>query len=249
MSSLRKKSGLVIIGDEILSGRTLDTNSNFLSKNLSEKGIDVKEVAVVQDKEFEIINKVKEFSNKYDIVFTTGGIGPTHDDITTSSISKAFNLKYKINTEAQMLLKKHYSLPGELTQARLKMAFIPEGATLIYNPISVAPGFKVKNVCVFPGVPQIMQGMFNNFIDTLTTTTKMPQISVTTTLSEGIIGEYVANIQIKYSNVKIGSYPYFKNGDFGVTLVLKSEDRKLLDYVSSEIFEYLKKLDGKPKYL
>ncbi len=249
MNSKRKKSGIIIIGDEILSGRTKDTNSNFIINNLSKKGVDVEEVSVIKDEEPEIIKKVKEFSLKFDFVFTTGGIGPTHDDITALSISKAFNLVYEINIAAKKQLKKHYNKPGELTEARLKMAYMPRGSNLINNPVSFAPGFNIKNIFVFPGVPQIMESMFLEFIDSITENRSIPQVSISTTLSEGVIATFIGQIQKENIDVKIGSYPYFKDGDFGVTLVIKCESDIDLRNVSKKIFSYLSKLNGNPKYL
>ncbi len=249
MNSKRKKSGIIIIGDEILSGRTKDTNSNFIITNLSSRGVDVEEVSVIKDEELEIIKKVKEFSSKFDFVFTTGGIGPTHDDITALSISKAFNLAYEINITAKKQLKTHYNKPGELTEARLKMAYMPKGANLINNPVSFAPGFNIKNIFVFPGVPQIMESMFLEFIDSITEKRSIPQVSICTILSEGVIADFIGKIQKENNNVKIGSYPYFKDGDFGVTLVIKCESDFNLKNVSKKIFTYLIKLNGDPKYL
>ncbi len=249
MTSTEKKSGIIIIGDEILSGRTKDTNSNFITNVLSEKGLEVQEIAIIKDEEKEIIRKVNEFSFKFKFVFTTGGIGPTHDDITALSISKAFDLEYKINPKAKKLLKKHYNKTGELTKARLKMAYMPKGSKLISNPVSIAPGFNIKNVYVFPGVPQIMQSMFLEFVENISKNKKLSQVSIITVLSEGIIAEFVEEIQRKNSIVKIGSYPYFKNGDFGVTLILKSRSTSNLKYVSEKIFKYLYDLNGNPKYL
>ena len=165
MNNKRKTSGLIIIGDEILSGKTLDTNSNYISKELSIRGVDVKEINIIQDIEEDIVSRVKLFSENYNYVFTTGGIGPTHDDITAESVAKAFNRKLVINKEAKKLLEKHYNF-NERTPARFKMAVFPESAKLIYNPVSVAPGFYIKNVFVFPGVPRIMKAMFYEFIDT-----------------------------------------------------------------------------------
>ena len=247
MNNKRKSSGIIIIGDEILSGKTLDTNSNFICKELSKRGVDTKEISVVGDLETKIINKVREFSDKFDYVFTTGGIGPTHDDITPKSIAKAFNKKLSINKKAKKYLENHYD-KKELTKARLKMAFIPETSELILNPVSLAPGFFLKNIYVFPGVPKILEAMFYEFVDKLLEKNTLPQINISTTLSEGVIGEYLAKIQNENMQITIGSYPYFKHNLFGVSLVLKGQNKLLLEKVSHLIFNYLKKLNGKPKY-
>ena len=145
-------AGILIIGDEILSGRTQDTNGNFIAKNLTSSGIKLEEIKVIQDKKNIIIDSVKLFSKKYTYGFTTGGIGPTHDDITSESIAEAFNKKYGINKEAFNILEKYYP-EGEFNKSRQKMTIMPEGAELIYNPVTAAPGFKIKNVFVLPGVP------------------------------------------------------------------------------------------------
>ena len=156
MKIIRKKSGIIIIGNEILSGKTLDRNSNFLCKKLLQKGIDVQEVSVIPDIKKIIVEKINFYRKKFDYVFTTGGIGPTHDDITSESIAEAFNVKLAINKEARRRLENHYS-DDVLTKARLKMAFIPKTAKLIDNPVSISPGFYIENVFVFPGAPKIFQ--------------------------------------------------------------------------------------------
>ena len=163
MKIKRKTSGIIIIGNEVLSGKTLDTNSNFLCKKLHEIGIECKEISVVEDIEKIIVKKVNSFRKKFDFVFTTGGIGPTHDDITSKSIAVAFKDKFVLNKLAKARLKKHYS-DELLTKARLKMAYLPSRATLIDNPVSIAPGFSLDNVHVFPGVPKIFEIMLTEFI-------------------------------------------------------------------------------------
>ena len=243
----RKNSGIIIIGDEILSGKTQDKNSRFLSKELGKRGVDVLEISVIPDIEDEIIKKVKSFSSNYDYVFTTGGIGPTHDDITALSVSRAFKLKYEQNKEAKNILEKHYK-KKELTKARQKMSFMPKGATLIYNPVSAAPGFIIKNVYVLPGVPMILKPMVLEYLTNYFTINILPQVRISTKLSEGIIGEFIGQIQKNNKQVTIGSYPYFKNDNFGVSLIMKSENRKILNQVSKKVYSYLKKKSGNPKY-
>tara|TARA_B100000989_G_scaffold44597_1_gene28422 strand:+ start:1625 stop:2371 length:747 start_codon:yes stop_codon:yes gene_type:complete len=243
----RKNSGIIIIGDEILSGKTQDKNSRFLSKELGKRGVDVLEISVIPDIEDEIIKKVKSFSSNYDYVFTTGGIGPTHDDITALSVSRAFKLKYEQNKEAKKILEKHYK-KKELTKARQKMSFMPRGATLIYNPVSAAPGFIIKNVYVLPGVPMILKPMVLEYLTNYFTINILPQVRISTKLSEGIIGEFIGQIQKNNKQVTIGSYPYFKNDNFGVSLIMKSENRRILDQVSKKVYSYLKKKSGNPKY-
>ena len=246
MNNKRKTSGVIIIGNEILSGKTIDTNSNYITKELSIRGVDVKEISIIQDIEENIINIVKLFSENYDYVFTTGGIGPTHDDITTESIAKAFDKKLVINNEAKELLEKHYNI-NERTSARFKMAILPEKAVLIYNPVSVAPGFYIKNVFVFPGVPRIMKAMFYEFIDGFLEKKILPQKQISTILPEGVISDYISKKQEENKEVLIGSYPYFKNQNFGVSIVLKGENINNLEKICLEIFEDLTKKNGKPK--
>tara|TARA_A100001015_G_C14962287_1_gene701424 strand:- start:743 stop:1489 length:747 start_codon:yes stop_codon:yes gene_type:complete len=243
----RKKSGIIIIGDEILSGKTQDTNSYFLTKNLSMYGIDVLEISIISDDEKQIINKVRSFAKKFDYVFTTGGIGPTHDDITSESVSKALKKKYIQNPLAKKLLEKHY--PGkELTKPRLKMSFMPRGSKLILNPVSVAPGFVTENVHVLPGVPNILKPMFLEFLNQSFKKNILPKITISTILSEGVIAQYVEEIQNKNPGISIGSYPYFKSDQFGVSLVIKSNDKKKLSSVGKIIFNYLSDNGGDPKY-
>ena len=152
-------AGIIIIGNEVLSGRTQDTNSNFIAKNLIESGIELMQIVVIQDNEDTIINTVRKFSKKYTYVFTTGGIGPTHDDITSESLAKAFEIKYDFHPEAYKILENYYP-QGEFNEGRKKMAKMPIYVKLIYNPMTAAPGFIISNVFVLPGVPEIMKKMF-----------------------------------------------------------------------------------------
>ena len=245
---MRRKTGIIIIGNEILSGRTIDTNSNFICKELSVRGFDIIEIATIPDVAESIISKVKEFSSNFEYVFTSGGIGPTHDDITAKSIASAFNLELEQNIEARNLLEKHYS-KSELTDARLKMTYIPKGSRLIKNPVSVAPGFIVKNVHVFPGVPTILKAMFFEFIDRLFRKNVLPEKNISTILPEGTIGGFISNIQKEHSMVQIGSYPYFKNNQFGVSLIIKCEDEIYLNKICEKIFNFLIENNGKPRFL
>lgn len=246
MKKKRKSSGIIIIGNEILSGKTLEKNSNFMCERLFEVGISCEEINTIKDEESKIIEKVNFFRKKYDYVFTSGGIGPTHDDITSASISKAFKRKLVLNKEAKKLLEKHYS-DDLLTKARLKMAYLPENANLIDNPISIAPGFFVENVYVFPGVPSIMQAMFKEIAKSLDEGFRYYKRIISTTLSEGIIGEYIQLIQNKFPSLEIGSYPYFKKNSFGVSLVVKGINDETVSKAISEIAEYLNSINGDPQ--
>ena len=240
MKSYRKTFGIIIIGNEILSGKTIDTNSNLVCRKLTSLGLSCKQVVVIPDDENIIIEKVNHFREEFDFVFTTGGIGPTHDDITANSVSKAFSVPLILNKVAKKRLEKHYS-DEPLTQARLKMAYLPTSANLIDNPVSIAPGFFLENVYVLPGVPKILEAMLDQLTKKFSKNKKFENKTITTILSEGIIGDYIANIQKKYSSIEIGSYPYFKKNSFGVSLVVTGDDKKSVDEVVNIIFAYLKK--------
>ena len=170
-----------------------------------------------------------------------------NDDITAASVAKAFKKKLVLNENAKTLLEKHYDY-NSLTSARLKMAQLPKDSKLINNPVSVAPGFNLENVYVFPGVPDILKVMFLEFVDNLFEEKILPQKTISTTLAEGVIGTFVGKVQKEHIEVEIGSYPYFKNNSFGVSLVIKSEDKKKLELVCKKLFRYLEKNNGKPKY-
>lgn len=223
----QKTAGVIIIGNEILSGRTQDLNISYIGQNLEKLGIVLAEVIVIPDIESIIIDRVKSYSEQYDYVFTTGGIGPTHDDITTASIAKAFNVTLLRHPDAVKCMEQYYD-PGTLTEARLKMADIPEGASLIDNPVSGAPAYQINNVFVLAGVPIIMQAMFNALIERLVGGPPILTASVSTNLTESKIAEGLAQIQYECEDVSIGSYPYFKKGKLGVNIVLRSIDEAQL---------------------
>jgi len=218
---------VVVIGNEILSGRTQDLNISYIGKSLESLGIVLAEVIVIPDVEATIIDRVRAYSENYDYVFTTGGIGPTHDDITTASIARAFDAKLLRNPDAVACMERYYE-PGSLTEARLKMADIPEGAVLIDNPVSGAPGFQINNVFVLAGVPDIMQAMFDSLIDRLVGGPPIFTASVCTNLTESKLAKGMSKIQEDCEQVSIGSYPYFKRGKLGVNIVLRSVDKSLL---------------------
>ena len=234
-------AGILIIGDEILSGRTQDTNANFIAKNLTLSGIKLEEIKVIQDQKNIIVDSVKLFSKKYDYVFTTGGIGPTHDDITSESISEAFNKKYEINKEAFNILKKYYP-EGEFNKSRQRMTMMPKDAQLIYNPMTAAPGFILKNVFVLPGVPKIMEVMLINVLKNLKKGKPKKIMTINTNLYESKIAPFLKDIQKNYQECSIGSYPYFnflsKTG--GVNIVMSSWTMSTLDDVEKEIVEMIK---------
>ncbi len=237
---------VLIIGNEILSGRTQDANLAFLAQGLNEVGIRLREARVIPDDAQTIIDTVNEARGKFDYVFTTGGIGPTHDDITSASIAQAFGVKLILHPEAKRILESHYP-PGGLNKARLRMAQVPEGAALLPNPISRAPGFRIENVFVLPGVPQIMQAIFNELKHRLKGGAKMLSRSVSCTLGEGAIAQDLAALQERYGDLEIGSYPYFRRSDFGVTLVVRGAERERIAAAIDELKALIRTLGGDPQ--
>lgn len=228
------QSALLIIGNEILSGRTQDTNMHWLAGELGALGIPVREARVVPDVEAEIIAAVNALRARYDYVFTTGGIGPTHDDITTAAVARAFGVKVVRHAEAEALLRAHYA-PEQLNAARLKMADIPEGAWLINNPVSSAPGFALGNVYVMAGVPSIMRAMFDAVRLTLKGGKPVLSRSVSAYVTEGIIAEALAGVQAAHPEVEIGSYPFIRGGRLGVSLVARGTDAQALMQAESAL--------------
>ncbi len=239
-------AAIIVIGDEILSGRTQDTNSNFIAKKLLKDGIKLEEVIVIKDDKKVIIEKVLHYSKKFSYVFTTGGIGPTHDDITSESISEAFKLKYEINDEAFKILDDYYPA-GEFNESRQRMAKMPAGSELILNPMTAAPGFKIKNVYVLPGVPEIMENMFLELITKIKKGKPKIVTTINTNLYESKIAIYLKEIQEKYKNSSIGSYPYFnlaaKTG--GVNIVVSSWDMNSVQPIIDDIVNMIKLNGGK----
>jgi molybdenum cofactor synthesis domain-containing protein len=237
---------VVIIGNEILSGRTQDENLAFLAKGLNEAGIRLREARVIPDNATVIIATVNEVRRKFDYVFTTGGIGPTHDDITSACIAEAFGVPLIVHPEAKRLLETHYP-PGALNEARLRMAQVPDGAALLPNPISRAPGFRIENVYVLPGVPQIMQAIFSELRHRLRGGARVYSRSVSCALSEGALAKDLGALQESYSDLEIGSYPYFRRSDFGVTLVLRGTDKERLAAAVEELKGLVRALGGDPQ--
>ena len=233
-------AGIIIIGNEILSGRTKDLNTSSISIWLNSLGIKVKEVRVIPDIEQTIINTVNELRKKFDYIFTSGGIGPTHDDITALSLSKAFNLTYGLHKEAFKILKSYYK-SGEFNEGRQKMAWMPTEAKLILNPTSGAPGFYVENVFCLPGVPSILQAMLGGLSNELVG--GLPIISHTINLRtvESEIAKPLTFVQDNNKDVDIGSYPFFKAGKLGVSIVLRSENQSKINVCNSQILDFVNK--------
>ena len=233
-------AGLLIIGDEILSGRTADQNINFLAKNLSENGILLREVRVVGDFENEIIFAVNELRHKFDYVFTSGGIGPTHDDITSLSIAKAFNQDLILNEVAHKILIHHYGAEN-VNEARLKMAYLPRNASLLDNPISSAPGFRIENVFVMAGIPKIFQAMFEASKKELKIGCKISSLELKISLTESVIAKDLTDLQHQYREISMGSYP----SENGTSLVFRGFDKKILEEAFLKMQNLITKIDSK----
>ena len=233
-------AAIIVIGNEILSGRTQDINVSFLCKWLNDLGVRVTEVRIIEDNEDSIVKNVNELKNKFKYIFTTGGIGPTHDDITSKSIAKAFNIKYDFHKEAYEILEKYYT-PEKFNEGRKKMAKIPENAKLIYNPSSGAPGFIVKNVFCLPGVPSILKSMIHGLKDKIIGGNKILSQTITIQTVESEIAQSLEDVQKKFKNVEIGSYPFFRLGKIGVSIVIRSTIKNEIDECYKEIVNFIKK--------
>jgi molybdenum cofactor synthesis domain-containing protein len=234
-------AAILIIGNEILSGRTQDKNVSFIANWLNSKcGISVSEVRVIPDDEKIIVNNITVLSRKFNYVFTTGGIGPTHDDITAQSISKAFKVKYEYHKEAYKILENYYG-KKKFNDGRRKMAKMPRSSKLIYNPSSAAPGFIIKNVLSLPGVPSILNSMIENCKRFLVKGTKVHSKTINLYTVESNISKKLGQIQKKYKKfVDIGSYPFFRLGKIGVSIVTRSISLEKLKKVDQEIVNLVK---------
>ena len=235
-------AAILVIGDEILSGRTKDKNIGYIAEYLTNVGIDLKEVRVVPDAEDEIVTAIRALKGRYTYLFTTGGIGPTHDDITADCVAKACGVTIDHDPRAVAILRQRYK-PEDLNEARLRMARIPAGADLIENQISKAPGFRIDNIIVMAGVPQIMQVMLDNVMPSLQTGAKMLSRSVETGgLPEGIYAEALGQIAKAHPGVIIGSYPSFDGKTFLNRIVMRSRDDATLILVEKDVIEALNQL-------
>jgi len=231
-------AGIIIIGNEVLSGRTKDINTSTISTWLNSLGIEVKEVRVIPDDEKVIIETVNGLRKKFNYIFTTGGIGPTHDDITAESISNAFNLEYGFHKEAFSILESYYK-PGEFTEGRQKMAKMPTTAKLIINPSSGAPGFYVENVFCLPGVPSILKSMLGGLNNILVGGDPVLSKTLNLRTVESEIAKSLTDIQNKNKEVEIGSYPFFRAGKLGVSIVLRSTDQDKIDECNDQILKFV----------
>ncbi|MBE1297612.1 competence/damage-inducible protein A [Phycobacter azelaicus] len=223
-------AAMLVIGDEILSGRTRDSNMYFLAGELTKHGIDLKEVRVVSDDEEAIISGVTALSEAHDHVFTSGGIGPTHDDITADCIAKAFGAHLDVREDARAILQEHYDKSGtELNAARLRMARIPDGAGLIENPVSAAPGFSIKNVHVMAGVPSVFEAMVASVLPTLTGGSPLLSQTLRVMRGEGEIAGHLSALAADFTDLSIGCYPFQKDGAFGANVVVRGADGAQVD--------------------
>lgn len=234
----RPSAAMLVIGDEILSGRTRDANLHFLATQLTEHGIDLKEARIVSDQRGAIVAALRALSQKYDHVFTSGGIGPTHDDITAECVAAAFGDKIGVREDARAILQAHYDQQGlELNDARLRMARVPANAALIDNPVSAAPGFTLRNVHVLAGVPKIFEAMVASILPQLTGGPVLQSRSIRIERGEGDVAGPLSAIAEANPTVSLGSYPFQRNGVFGTNIVLRSSDEDQLSTVADALFE------------
>lgn len=229
-------AAMLVIGDEILSGRTRDANMHHLAGQLTEAGITLAEVRVVSDDHDAIVRALNDLRDTWDTVFTSGGIGPTHDDITADAVADAFDVHIDVRDDARALLAAHYVRTGaELNAARLRMARIPEGATLIENPVSIAPGFSIGNVHVMAGVPSVFQAMVATVLPTLTGGEPMLSTSTRIDRGEGDIAGPLGILAQDYADLSVGSYPFQKDGKFGSNIVIRGQDRARLEEATARL--------------
>ena len=238
--NIQVSASIIIIGNEILSGRTKDTNTSTIAAWLNKLGVRVQEVRVIPDIEESIVKTINDVRKKNTYVFTTGGIGPTHDDITAKSISKAFGLKYEIHKEAFKILEKYYK-PGEFNEGRQTMAWMPSNAKLILNPTSGAPGFLVENVFCLPGVPSILESMLGGLNNKISGGKPILSLTLSLNTVESEIADSLGKVQNNNKEVEIGSYPFFKAGKLGVAIVIRSIDQSKIDNCSSQILKFVNK--------
>ena len=231
-------AGIIIIGNEILSGRTKDANTSCLALWLNSIGVKVREVRVIPDNENIIINTVNTLRKKLDYIFTSGGIGPTHDDITAESVAKAFNLDYEIHKEGYRILEQYYK-PGEFNEGRQKMIWMPKNANLILNPTSGAPGFSIENVYCLPGVPSILKSMIGGLTNQIVGGDPILSESISLRTVESEIAKSLTKVQDKNQDIEIGSYPFFHAGKLGVSIVLRSSDKDRIKICKDEILNFV----------
>ena len=238
--NIQVNAAIIIIGNEILSGRTQDVNSSTIALWLNSLGVKVQEVRVIPDVEDVIVKTINVVRKKNNYVFTTGGIGPTHDDITAKSISKAFNVKYEVNKKAYKILENYYK-QGEFNEGRQKMAWTPSQAKLISNPTSGAPGFIIGNVYCLPGVPSILKSMLGGLNNLISGGKPILSHTINLRTVESEIAKSLTLVQDSNKDVEIGSYPFFKAGKLGVNIVIRSDEQSKIDICTSQILEFVNK--------
>ena len=238
-------AAVLIIGNEILSGRTQDANLGFIARGLGELGIVLREARVIPDIPAVIIATVNELRAGHDYLFTTGGIGPTHDDITSECVARAFDLPLVVHPDAHRQFLSYYK-PGELNEARMRMAMTPAGAALIANPISRAPGFRIGNVFVMAGIPSVMQAMFDDVKGSLKGGPPVLSRTLECGIPEGLLAKGLGDIQGRYADLDIGSYPFTRRGGFGVALVLRGREAARLDAAAADVADLIRALGGTP---
>ena len=238
--NIKVNAAILIIGNEILSGRTQDTNTSTIALWLNSIGVKLQEVRIIPDIEETIISTVNKLRISNHYVFTTGGIGPTHDDITAQSISKAFNLDYEVHKEAYKILETYYKL-GEFNEGRQKMVWMPKNAKLILNPTSGAPGFNIENVFCLPGVPSILKSMLGGLKNEIVGGDPILSNTISLRTVESEIAESLTNVQNNNKDVEIGSYPFFQAGKLGVSIVIRSENKSKIDQSMLQILEFVNK--------
>ncbi len=237
---------LIVIGNEILSGRTRDANLQHLAGRLNGWGVQLREARVIPDIEQTIVDTVNHCRQAFDYVFTTGGIGPTHDDITAASVAKAFGVGLVKDPKSFALMAARYETPEEFNESRRKMCFIPEGAVPVENSVSVAPGFQIDNVFVLAGVPSIMRAMVDTLQNRLVGGAPVKSRSIGCHLPEGAVAGGLADIQGRWPDIDIGSYPFYREGKFGTSLVLRGTDEAALDATCSAVEAMVIRLGGVP---
>ncbi|WP_297774568.1 molybdopterin-binding protein [uncultured Roseovarius sp.] len=229
-------AAMLVIGDEILSGRTRDANMHYLAGELTRVGIDLREVRVISDEPDAIVAGVQALSAAYDVVFTSGGIGPTHDDITAENVARAFDRPISVRDDARAILTAHYAArEQELNEARLRMARIPDGAALIDNPISAAPGFTIENVHVMAGVPSIFQAMLASVLPTITGGAPVLSQTLEVRRGEGDIAGPLTDLAARYPDLTFGSYPFIRDGCHGANVVVRGQDGARVDAAMAEL--------------
>lgn len=238
----------LIIGNEILSGRTQDVNLNYIATRLTEHGVRLSEARVIPDIESVIVDALNACRASYDYVFTTGGIGPTHDDITADCVAKAFGVPLIQNPQARAILEEQFKARNiEVNEARLRMANTPEGASLVENPVSGAPGFRMENVFVLAGVPSIMKAMFESALSEISGGKPIESRTVIAFLPEGTLAGPLRDLQGDYPDIDMGSYPFYKVGRYGSNLVLRGTDSGRLGEAVDKLVKMVGDLGGEPQ--